>query len=122
MVSTRPGRRRAGRVGELARPVSVVAEEFGVCWWTVMNAVVEHGTPLVDDPERVGAVRHVGVEETLFLKANRHHRTIYGTGLVDLQRSRLIDMVEGNGAGDLRSWCAGAEPAGWRASRSSRRT
>ncbi len=38
------------QVGELARPVSKVAKELGLCWWTVMNAVVEHGTPLVDDP------------------------------------------------------------------------
>ena len=42
------------RVGELARAVSQVADEFGVCWETIMNAVVEHGTPLVDDPGRVG--------------------------------------------------------------------
>lgn len=37
------------RVGELARPASQVADEFGVCWETMMNAVVEHGMPLVDD-------------------------------------------------------------------------
>ena len=59
-------------------------EELGVCWWTVMNAVIEHGTPLVDDPDRVGPVRQLGVDETSFLAANRHHATIYATGLVDL--------------------------------------
>lgn len=53
-----------------------------------MNAVIEHGTPLVDDPARVGRARHLGVDETAFLKANRHHSTVYATGLVDLQRSR----------------------------------
>jgi hypothetical protein len=41
--------RRAGvevcrQVGENARPVSQLADEFRVCWWTIMNAVVEHGT------------------------------------------------------------------------------
>jgi hypothetical protein len=32
-----------------------------------MNAVVEHGTPLVDDPDRVGAVSQLGVDEISFL-------------------------------------------------------
>jgi hypothetical protein len=41
--------RRAGiegcrQVGENAPPVSQLADELGVCWWTIMNAVVEHGT------------------------------------------------------------------------------
>ena len=44
------------------------------------------------------------------MKANRHHATLYATGLVDLRRSRLIDMVEGNSAADLRRWTAGADP------------
>jgi hypothetical protein len=31
----------------------LMTREFAVCWWTVMNAVAEHGTPLVDDPDRL---------------------------------------------------------------------
>ncbi len=54
----------------------------------------EHGTPLVDDPDRVGAVRQLGVDETSFLAANREHSTIYATGLVDLQEGVVIDMVK----------------------------
>ncbi len=27
---------------------------MGVCWWTVMNAVIEHGTPLVENPDAAG--------------------------------------------------------------------
>jgi hypothetical protein len=37
------------QVGENARPVAQLAEELGVCWWTVMNAVIEHGTSFVDE-------------------------------------------------------------------------
>jgi transposase len=111
VLTRRAGAEACRQVGELARPVSKVAEELGVCWSTVMNAVIEHGTPLVDDPARVGRVRHLGVDETSFLRANRHHPTLYATGLVDLERSRLIDMVEGNSAKDLRGWCARADPA-----------
>ena len=33
-----------------------------------------------------------------------HHATIYATGLVDLERHVVIDMVEGNSAADLRRW------------------
>ncbi len=108
--------RRAGvevcrQVGENARPVSQLADEFGVCWWTIMNAVIEHGAPLVDDPDRVGPVTQLGVDETSFLKANREHPTIYATGLVDLEERIVIDMVAGNSAADLRRWTAKADPA-----------
>lgn len=111
VLTRRAGVEACRQVGELARPVSKVAEEFGVCWWTVMNAVTEHGTPLVDDPDRVGRVRQLGVDETSFLKATREHSTVYATGLVDLQRHVLIDITEGNSAKDLRRWLGNADPA-----------
>jgi len=75
-----------------------------------MNAVVEHGTRLVDDPARVGRVRQLGVDETSYLRANRHHHTIHATGLVDLEGRRLIDMVKGNAAVELGKWTANADP------------
>ena len=53
VMTHRAGFEAARQVGELARPVSRVADEFGVCWDTVMAAVVAHGTPLVNDPDRV---------------------------------------------------------------------
>ncbi|MGH9003273.1 MAG: hypothetical protein ACRDYV_09105 [Acidimicrobiia bacterium] len=37
-------------------------------WSTVMDAVVEHGSPLVEDPGRVGPVRQLGLDETSFLR------------------------------------------------------
>ncbi len=112
VLTRRAGMEATRQVGELALPVAVVARELGVCWWTVMDAVTVHGTPLVDDPARVGPVRAMGIDETSFLSANREHATIYATGMVDLDRRRLIDMVEGNAAVDLRRWCAAQDP-GW---------
>lgn len=112
VLTRRAGAEACRQVGELARPVSQVADEFGVCWWTVMNAVIEHGTPLVDDPDRIGRVRQLGIDETSFLAANRAHATIYATGLVDLERHVVIDMVAGNSAADLRRWTTNADP-GW---------
>lgn len=112
VLTQRAGAEACRQVGEEARPVSRVAAELGVCWWTVMNAVIEHGTPLVDDPGRIGAVTQLGVDETSFLSANRLHPTIYATGLVDLEAKVLIDMVEGNAAADLRRWTTNAD-ADW---------
>jgi transposase len=77
-----------------------------------MTAVDEHGRRLVEDPNRVGDVTALGVDETSFLRATREHPTIYATGLVDLDAPILIDLVEGNGAADLRRWLDG-QPAGW---------
>lgn len=110
VLTRRAGAEACRQVGEEARPVSRVARELGVCWWTVMNAVIEHGTPLVDDPDRISAVRQLGVDETTYLSANRSHSTVYATGLVDLEAKVLIDLVEGNAAADLRRWTTGADP------------
>jgi transposase len=111
VLTRRAGWEACRQVGANARPVASLARELGVCWSTVMGAVAEHGQPLVDDPDRVGPVTNLGVDETSFLKANRHHPTRYATGLVDLDRRMVIDMVEGNAAADLRRWCAEQDPA-----------
>jgi transposase len=110
VLTRRAGVEACRQVGENARPVAQLADELGVCWWTIMNAVIEHGTPLVDDPARVGPVRQLGVDETSFLAATPTHATVYATGLVDLQRHIVIDMVEGDTVGDLRRWTEHADP------------
>jgi hypothetical protein len=61
VLTRRAGVEACPQVGAHARPVAQVAREFAVCWWTVMNAVIEHDTPLVDDPARVGPVRQLGI-------------------------------------------------------------
>ena len=104
LLTRRAGAEACRQVGENARPVAELAEELGVCWWTVMGAVIEHGTPLVEDPARVGPTTKLGVDETSWLKANRHHRTLYATGMVDLDAGIVIDMVRGNASQDLSNW------------------
>lgn len=111
LLTRRAGVEACRQVGENARPVAELAEELGVCWWTVMAAVIEHGTPLVDAPGRVGPVTKLGIDETSWLTANRYHPTLYATGLVDLDARILIDMVEGNSAADLRGWLAEQDQA-----------
>jgi transposase len=109
--------RRAGlecclQVGVNARSVAQMARELGVSWHTVMNAVREHGEPLVDDPDRVGKVRMLGVDETTWLAATHDHPTRYATGLVDLERRIVIDVVPGNTSTDLGSWLD-RQPTRW---------
>jgi transposase len=113
LLTNRAGLECCLQVGLNARPVAQMARELGVCWDTVMAAVREHGQPLVDDPDRVGEVRQLGVDETTWLAATRDHSTLFATGLVDLERRIVIDVVPGNSAADLASWLD-LQPEGWR--------
>jgi transposase len=104
LLTNRAGAECCRQVGRNARPVIQMAHELGVCWDTVMDAVREHGEPLVDDPKRVGQVRALGVDETSWLTATADHPTLFATGLVDLTAKIVIDVVRGNSAHDLGSW------------------
>jgi hypothetical protein len=82
VLTVRAGADATRQVGELAQPVASVARELGVCWWTVMDAVWRHGTPLVDDPERVGTVR--ALYERVVETQATERLAVYGLGsLVD---------------------------------------
>ena len=59
------------RVGKDAHAVAAVARDLGVGWATVMRAVADHGSQLVDDPTRLDGVATLGLGETSFLKATR---------------------------------------------------
>jgi len=104
VLTNRAGAECCRQVGRNARPVTQMAAELGVCWDTVMDAVREHGEPLVDDPELVGQVTALGVDETSWLTATKDHPTLFATGLVDLQAKVVIDVIRGNSATDLGSW------------------
>ena len=101
--------RRAGvsatvAVGRDAVPVSLVARRFGVGWNTIHNVVAEFGTALVEDPNRVGMVEQLGVDETSFRAAKPARRTDYVTAMVDLRHKIVADVVEGRKGSDLRKW------------------
>ena len=112
LLTNRAGLECCLQVGLNARSVAQMARELGVCWDTVMAAVREHGEPLIDDPERVGEVRQLGVDETTWLSANREHATLFATGIVDLERRIVVDVVPGNSATDLGGWLD-RQPASW---------
>jgi transposase len=92
------------RVGKDAHAVAAVARDLGVGWATVMRAVADHGTPLVDDPTRLEEVAALGLDETSFLKATRRAPTRYVTGLVDLEQGRLLEVVAERTRSAVHSW------------------
>jgi transposase len=100
------------RVGKDAHAVAAVARDLGVGWATIMRAVADQGTPLVDDPTRLDGVAALGLDETTFLKATRRAPTRYVTGLVDLEQGRLLDVVADRTRAAVAGWL-GARPRGW---------
>jgi transposase len=100
------------RVGKDAHAVAAVARDLGVGWATVMRAVADHGRPLVEDPGRLDGVAALGLDETSFLKATRRAPTRYVTGLVDLERGRLLDLVADRTRAAVDGWLGG-QSAAW---------
>jgi transposase len=104
------------RVGADGETVSGVARTLGVGWWSVMRAVIELGTPLVNDPARLDAVTGLGVDEHAWQRANAVRHTQYATGVVGLRpgrRARLLEVVEGRSGGVYGDWLA-QRPEDWR--------
>jgi transposase len=100
------------RVGRDGHSVAAVARDFGVGWAAVMAAVVEYGSELVEHPGRTAGVSAIGVDETAFLRANAGRSTVFATGIVDLQRGKLIDIVAGRSRKVLADWLID-QPEGW---------
>jgi transposase len=100
------------RVGKDAHTVAAVARDLGVGWATVMRAVGDHGWPLVNDAARLEGVAALGLDETSFLRATPTAPTRWITGLVDLERGRLLDLVADRTRAAVAGWL-GARPAGW---------
>ena len=111
-LSERARREACRRVGRDGHSVAQVARDLGVGWSTVMTAVRDYGQPLVDDPDRIGTVDALGMDETSFLAGNQLHHTLYVTGFVDLSRHRLLDIVPGRSATSVRDWLDD-QPAEW---------
>jgi transposase len=104
------------RVGRDGDAVEAVRVELGVGSSTVMRAVREHGTPLVDDAGRLDEVTRLGVDEHVWRHAGRTRRTRFATGVVDLspgRSPRLLDAVAGRTGAVYANWIAGQQQA-WR--------
>ena len=115
-ITDRAGRWVTEQVGRLGRSVSEVARELGCDWHTVNDAVVAYGSVLVDDPDRIGQVTAVGLDETLFFKEGPWHTQRWAAPIVDVAAAggaRLLDVVPGRTASGPSVWLQ-ARPVPWR--------
>ena len=90
--------------------IAAAAAEFGVGWHTANTAVADYTDPHVNDPARLEGVRGIGVDQKRFLNATATRRTVFTTQIVDLDRHRLLDVVEGRSRDVLASWPAERGP------------
>lgn len=112
-LTERAGFEICRRVGEDGDSVAAVSRAFGVGWACAMRTVVVHGRRLVDDPDRIGQVDQLGLDETAFQRPSRHRgHTSYITGFVDLARPRLLDVVLDRTGAAVDSWLA-QQPDSW---------
>jgi transposase len=106
-ITDRAARWATVQVGRLGRPVAEVAREIGCDWHTVNDAVMAYGTPLVEDPERIGEVSALGLDETLFCRRGRWRAQQWCTSIVDVSTdhdAQLLDVVEGRDATGPSAW------------------
>lgn len=116
-MTDRAGRWCTEQVGRLGRTVAEVARELGCDWHTVNDAVIAYGTPLVEDPERIGTVAALGLDETLFCRRGRWRTQQWCTSIVDVTAgggAQLLDVVEGRDAAGPSAWLED-RPHEWRA-------
>jgi len=81
-ITDRAARWACEQVGRHGRSVSEVADALGCDWHTINRAVIAYGTALVDDPDRIGSVAVLGLDETAFVRLGRFRHRVWSTQLV----------------------------------------
>ncbi len=111
VLTERARQRLADMVNVGGQSIAAAGAEFGVGWHTANQAVAAHTDPHVDDPDRLEGVTAIGVDEKRFLNATPGRRTTYTTQIVDLDRHRLLDVVEGRSRDVLGGWLDARGPS-----------
>ncbi|MFN8103921.1 MAG: ISL3 family transposase [Acidimicrobiia bacterium] len=106
VMTDRAGRWVTEQVGRFKRSVNDLATELGCDWHTINDTVIAYGTPLVDDPDRIGDVDALGLDETLFARLGRWHHQMWSTSIVDVGRGQLLDVIPGRSAAGACEWLA----------------
>jgi transposase len=105
-MTDRAGRWVTEQVGRHGRTLNEIALELGCDWHTINDTVIAYGTPLVEDPARVGEPTALGLDETLFARVGQCRRQSWSTSIVDVQAGRLLDVVPGRSAAEPCRWLA----------------
>jgi hypothetical protein len=111
VMTDRAGRWVTEQVGRHRRHVNAVAAELGCDWHTINDAVIAYGTPLVEDPDRIGAVAALGLDETLFNRVGRWRTQQWSTSIVDVGGGQLLDVIPGRSSAGACRWLDARDPA-----------
>ena len=110
-ITDRAARWACEQVGRHGRSVAEVADDLGCDWHTVNRAVIAYGLALVDDPDRIGTVTTLGLDETAFVRVGHYRRRLWSTELVG--DGQLPDVVQGRDAAPACAWLT-QRPTAWR--------
>jgi transposase len=111
-MTDRAGRWATLQVGRNGRTVNEIARELGCDWHTVNDAVIAYGTPLVEDPARIGQVTAVGLDEVLFAREGPGRTHSWSTTIADVEGGQLLDVIPGRSAAGACRWFD-TRPSGW---------
>ena len=111
-LTTRAGRWATRQAG-LGRTLGEVADELGCSWHPANASVRRWGEALLAaDTERVRDVSALGLDEHLMWRRGRFRAKAWATGIVDVGRGQLLDIVPGRTAQAPARWLL-ARPRGW---------
>ena len=111
-LTTRAGRWTT-RQGGRGRPLGEVADELGCSWHPVNASVRRWGEALLEaDTERIAQTEALGLDEHLMWRRGRFRTKAWATGIVDVGRGQLLDIVPGRTAQAPTRWLL-ARPRSW---------
>ena len=111
VMTDRAGRWVTEQAGRYRRSINELAVELGCDWHTINDTVIAYGTPLVEDPDRIGEVEALGVDETLFNRVGRWRTQQWSTSIVDVGGGQLLDVIPGRSAAGACDWLDARDPA-----------
>ena len=113
-LTTRAGRWATEQVGRYARSVAEVADTLSAAWHTINDAVIAYGEALLDaDVDRIGTVRALSLDETLFIREGQWRTQRWSTRIASARSGQLLDIVEGRDAAAPRCGSTPETPSGW---------
>lgn len=84
-----------------------LARELDCDWHTINDTVRAYGTPLVEDPGRIGAVAALSFDEVLFARLGPWSTQAWSTSIVDVTAGQLLDVIEDRSSTGGCAWLAG---------------
>ena len=111
-LTTRAGRWATRQSGQ-GRPHTDIAAELGCSWHPVNESVRRWGSALLEaDTGRVCDVAALGLDEHLMWRRGRFRAKAWATGIVDVGRGQLLDIVPGRTAQAPTQWLQ-QRPRSW---------